>query len=606
MGLEAGRGFLDVVLVHADIAIAVLLAAVAGLIVFALRDQGWWPWAAAARGPWAVDAALGAVVALFAGLGWCAYRGNLKARREIQALWAAERAMREIEVRRKDAQSRAKLAFWLWSCDTKAIDSWSEEAAEILGVPLTDLPKADAHYCDLVHPDDRDRVAAFYADNEVKPGTSAAFEIEYRIVRPDGAVVWISEIGELEYGPAGPTGRYVGIIQDITAHKAAERDLLNAKDQAERAHAEKCRALAAASHDLRQPLHGLRLLLAALRRARDEQQRNDIMAAMNAGFDSIGGLLNTLLDLSELEAGVIEPRVESFPICDLLQRLSAAVEPRAAERGLRFRVVESSAVVVSDPDLLARIAENLLVNAVEHNDEGEILLGCRRRGTSLRLEVWDTGHGIPEPQQAAIFKQYYRLDTPGGARRRGLGLGLAIVDQLARLLGHGIEVKSRPGRGSMFAVDVPLSEQPPKVVAGRTTGHADWPCLTGRSVLVVDGDRSVLNATQHLLETWGAQVTSVGGDSAVLRQIEGLTTVPDLIIADVDTDGVGEGIDLLAVIRARLNPKIPALLITSKSPADLPRYGADCGVPLLRKPVDPAQLGVEIGKMLGDRPLTGR
>ena len=452
---------------RSDVLVAVLLAAIAGALVLVLRDRGWWLQAAAGWSPWVLDAALGAIVALLAGLAWCVYRGGVKARREIQGLWAAERA------------------------------------------------------------------------------------------------------------------------------------LIDAKDDAERAHAVKCRGLAAASHDLRQPLHGLRLLLAALGRAQDERQRDEIMSAINAGFDSIGRLLNTLLDLSELEAGTIEPRVERFAVGDLLYRVSASFAPRAAEQGLRYRVVGSSAVVVSDPDLLARIVENLLANAVDHNGEGgAILLGCRRRGRMLRIEVRDSGRGIPEAQQGEIFKEFHRLDGRldgrGGRRVRGLGLGLAIVDQLARLLDHRIEVVSAPGRGSTFAVEVPLAERQSGVAASPAVVAADGPSLAGRSVFVIDDDFGVLDATRHLLEGWGAEVTTVVGNPAVPGGSDGTASVPDLIIADVDTCGAYQ----LARLRARHVPAVPALLLTSRSAADFAGGSVLGGMPLLRKPVDPAQLSAEIGKML--------
>ncbi len=256
----------------------------------------------------------------------------------------------------------------------------------------------------------------------------------------------------------------------ISEIKAAERALEAAKSEAERANAGKSRFLAAASHDLRQPLQTISLLQGTLeKRVRDEPTLK-LVHRLDETVSTMSSLLDKLLDINQLEAGIVRPTIIDFPIKGLLDELKTEFTYHTTANGLDWRVVLSSIAVRSDPRLLEQIIRNLLSNAVKYTTEGKLLLGCRRRGDKLRIEVCDTGPGIPELELKAIFEEFHQLDNPARERSKGLGLGLAIVQRLADLLGHKIDVRSRVGAGSVFTIEVPLGrpEAADLPVAGRT------------------------------------------------------------------------------------------------------------------------------------------
>jgi two-component system, chemotaxis family, CheB/CheR fusion protein len=229
-----------------------------------------------------------------------------------------------------------------------------------------------------------------------------------------------------------------------------------AKRQAEHANLGKSRFLAAASHDLRQPLQTISLLHELLARKVKDETTLALVGRLDETVSTMSSMLDTLLDINQLEAGIVRREMVDFPIDAVLEPLRTQFSFHAAARRLGWRVVPCSLSVRSDPRLLEQMIRNLLSNAVKYTNEGKILLGCRRRGDMLRIEVWDTGIGIPEEQLQAIFEEFHQLDNSARERGKGLGLGLAIVERLADLLGHAVDVRSRPGKGSVFAVEVPL------------------------------------------------------------------------------------------------------------------------------------------------------
>jgi len=264
-------------------------------------------------------------------------------------------------------------------------------------------------------------------------------------------------------GPDDASSYYLTLISDITQRKQAQDALYEAKREAERSNAAKTRFLAAASHDLRQPLQTISLLIGVLEKTLKISDPNikDVLANLSETMNDMGGLLNTLLDISRLEGGGVVPRLAELPIDKLFRRLETHFARRSMEKGIQLRLVPSRLVVQSDAALLERVLQNLLSNAIRHTEKGKILLGCRRRGAKLRIEVWDTGPGIPADQQSKIFEDYYQLENPARDRRKGLGLGLAIVERTTRLLNHPIEVRSTVGKGSVFAVEVPILHRHP-------------------------------------------------------------------------------------------------------------------------------------------------
>ena len=261
---------------------------------------------------------------------------------------------------------------------------------------------------------------------------------------------------------AGPSERpkILISIDDITDAKIKSEALAAAKEEAERANLGKSRFLAAASHDLRQPLQTLSLLQAMLADSISDPGASQLIERLDKTITAMSGLLDKLLDINQLEAGVVQPKPCEFAIGDVLQQMRTEFEIHAADAGLSLRVVPCHITVRTDPRLLEQILRNMLSNATKYTSQGKVLLGCRRRGERLSIEVWDTGTGIPQTELSAIFKEFHQLDNPAGKRAKGLGLGLAIVQRIADLLEVPISVRSRLGRGSVFAVEVPLVHAP--------------------------------------------------------------------------------------------------------------------------------------------------
>jgi signal transduction histidine kinase/CheY-like chemotaxis protein len=356
----------------------------------------------------------------------------------------------------------------------------------------------------------------------------------------------------------------------------------------ERANQARSRLLRAASHDLRQPLHALGLFVAQFgARARDPETRH-IAAQAGAAVAALQELLDGILDISRLDAGAIAPKVVDFAVATLLDRLTTAFSPSAAEKGLRLRVVPSRLYVRSDPVLLERILLNLAANALRYTKRGGILIGCRRRGGHVRIEVWDTGIGIAPEQRQAIFQEFYQAADPHvGAQ--GLGLGLAIAARLAALLGGRIEVASRPGKGSVFAFEVPRGE--PRAAPQSTVplvGTTDT--LHGALVLVVDDDALVREAMQSLLAQWGCTVVAAGTGEEAVALLEGRDRLPDALLCDYRLPGAETGIEVIRRLQTVAGRAIPAALVSADTAPESLRAAKESGFPLLPKPVAPAQL----------------
>jgi signal transduction histidine kinase len=283
--------------------------------------------------------------------------------------------------------------------------------------------------------------------------------------------------------------------------------------QLEEANLAKSRFIAAASHDLRQPLHALNLFVTQLRTERDPAEKNRLIARIDAAIAAMNDLFNALLDMSRLDAGVLVPYISEFPIDQLLRRIEMTFTDAAREKDLRLRVVGNGAWIRSDFILLERILLNLVSNAVRYTEAGGIVVGCRRRAGGLRIEVRDSGIGIPEDQQGSIFGEFYQLATVKRDRRSGLGLGLAIVDRLCRLLDYPIELTSRPGKGSRFVISVPLTAPVP--LAEHPLQDSVNQAM-GKTVVVIDDDTMVLDGMRGVLKSWGCRVvTATSADTAL-------------------------------------------------------------------------------------------
>lgn len=376
-------------------------------------------------------------------------------------------------------------------------------------------------------------------------------------------------------------------------------ELNRQKEIAEHASRTKTQFLAAASHDLRQPLQALGLFVMSVKlRARDP----DMQAAVSRIERSMGaleGVLEALLDVSKLDAGVVSPRIESFPVARVLAVVRDQFAATAERHRLRFIVKETRAWCRSDPYMLERILANLVSNALRYTKQGTVLIGCRRAGESLRIEVWDTGPGIPPEKQDEIFREFVQLDNPERSRDKGLGLGLAIVERLGRLLDHPIGLRSTVGRGSMFWVAVPRAaagEAPAVALATPAAGS-----LAGRFILVIDDDREVLSALEEVLELHGAHPIAAPSESAAREVLADLGRPPDLIVSDYRLAAGAVGIEVVRGLQRDYGPQIPAAILTGDIAASVLKAVADAGLPLLSKPVRPDQLVAALEKLLAQQ-----
>ena len=360
-----------------------------------------------------------------------------------------------------------------------------------------------------------------------------------------------------------------------------------AKEAAEAANRAKSSFLAAASHDLRQPLHALGMFSQALTERTRDADGQLLAQRITTSVAALEALFSALLNVSKLDAGVIVAQPCDFAIRPLLDRLAEECLPELLERGLKLGIVCGDAVIRSDPLLIERILRNLVANALRYTQQGGIVIGCRRRGSTYSLEVWDSGPGIPAAQRARIFEEFYQIGNPGRDRTRGLGLGLAIVRRLAEILGHAIDVQSREGHGSVFRVRVPagnpqavLTNEAPALVTG---------ALAGRRILVVDDETEVREATVDLLSQWGCIVVATADASGAQRAYAGRLG-PEAMLVDFRLgDGI-DGLETIAVLRRTFGLATPAVLVSGESGTlELARIQAS-GTSLLHKPLPPARL----------------
>jgi PAS domain S-box-containing protein len=378
--------------------------------------------------------------------------------------------------------------------------------------------------------------------------------------------------------------------QEIDERSHAEARLREAKREAELANLSKTKFLAAVSHDLLQPLNAARLFTSALLEKRDQQTGDALMRNLSNSLEDVENLLGTLVDISKLDAGTIKPDVGSFALAELLDTLAAEFRPQARQAGLELRYVASSALVRSDQQLLARILRNLLTNALRYTESGRVLLGCRRHRQSLSIEVWDSGIGIPQDKLQEIFQEFKRGEQQRPNQDRGLGLGLAIVDKIARMLGHRIRVTSQPGRGSCFAVEVPLTR---KVPLPRQVVEQPEPLtekLHGARVWVVDNDTAICAGMRILLEGWGCQVVTALSEEDLARQVDNFHAEADLLLVDYHLDNDCNGVDVVAAVNARRAAPLPALMITANYSNELKQQLRELGHMLMHKPVRPMKL----------------
>jgi PAS domain S-box-containing protein len=432
---------------------------------------------------------------------------------------------------------------------------------------------------------------------------------------PDGTVL------EIQGNPM-PGGGFVTMYADVTAHKRAQRDLLEsnemletrvadrtqelmtvnralavAKSDAERANFSKTRFLAAASHDLAQPITAARLFMSAVEGAALPVAAGALLQKAENALSTAETLLTDLLEISRLDAGAEEVRLSNFELVTLLEPLGAEFHVLARNKGLMLRLVRCRHVVYSDSRLLRRVLQNFLTNAVRYTSKGRVLIGCRKHEQALRIEIWDTGLGIPSAKQAEIFEEFRQIDTPGITQERGLGLGLAIADRTARLLGHPLSLRSWPGRGSVFAITVPLGDRASIVLAAKARVQGP-DHIAGSVVMCIENEPAVLAAIEALLSDWGCEVVAVRDRTSALTCAEDRTVIPDLLLVDYHLDAGVSGIGVAEELQSLWVDEVPSIIITADHTQTAQRAAAVHGYQVLPKPLKPAALRALMNRML--------
>ena len=374
-------------------------------------------------------------------------------------------------------------------------------------------------------------------------------------------------------------------------------DLLVQKEALAEANRAKTRFLAAASHDLRQPMQAVVLLVESLQERVHETGVRRIVESIRTSVVAMSALLNELLDISRFDAGTVKPQRSAFPVMQVLDRVRSSYAYAANQKNLTLRVRRSSAVIDTDPILLYRILVNLLNNALRYTQKGGVVVGCRRRKDGLLIEVWDTGIGIPADKYDEIFREFHQLANPQRDREQGLGLGLAIVERTGRLLGHPIRVRSRVGRGSVFSMTIPYGD-PAQVRASERSRTAD--ALDGLAVLVVEDENEIRSAMTVLLEGWGCKVVVAASGAEVDAALAKSGLEPHAILADFRLPGEETGIGVIARLRTRF-PDAAGVVITGDIAPEVLSAAEAARLHLMHKPLRPARLRSLLGAIWRER-----
>jgi two-component system, sensor histidine kinase len=408
-------------------------------------------------------------------------------------------------------------------------------------------------------------------------------------------------------------------LQRVIALKIRADDLLDqlriekqaaeqARHEAEVANRAKTQFFTAASHDLRQPLHAMGLFAEALRQRTHEPEVASLVVSINASVDALEGLFSELLDITRIDSGGIEVHPQGFEMADILRKIRLHFEPSAFEKGLALRLRGGQRVVHGDPLLVERIVRNLVSNAIRYTNDGTVLVGCRQRGDKVWVQVWDTGLGIRAEEQARIFEEFYQVpNTPAVAahQRKGLGLGLAIVKRLADMMNAPLTLRSQPGRGSVFTLELPVGVRPrPQAQPLPGKGPVGL-TLEGRSIVVVEDEPAVLAGLEVLLQGWGAQILafdSVGAAETWAAATDPAVVRPDLFIVDYRLENGRNGVDAIVALRRRFGSGVPAIVVTGSTMTGHDKEAQEKDFHILLKPVVPNKLRAMIAFKLGVKP----
>lgn len=382
---------------------------------------------------------------------------------------------------------------------------------------------------------------------------------------------------------------------EIIERERTQCELREARDVAQQANRSKDHYLAAASHDLLQPLNAARLLMATLRESELPERAAQMVERSHTAMESAEDMLSDLLDISRLDQPNLQPELNDYAIVDVIEPLLAEFQPVAQAAGVGLRGHLPNLLVHTDYRLLSRILRNFISNAVRYTEQGGVLVGCRIRGAHLCIQVWDTGRGIQRQDFSRIFQEFNQLDAPKAGQRKGVGLGLAIVDRISRLLRTRIDVQSRVGRGSMFSVSVPIAaNQSLPVTSNNLMDNLAVP-LQGRRLLVIDNEEIILQSMQGLLQKWGAEVVLALDADAAKTALGGQP--PDAILVDYHLDDGLTGCDAVNELRAHFVQPLPAIMITADRTEHCQRMLQEMGIPVLSKPLKAGKLRAMLGSL---------
>jgi Na+/proline symporter/signal transduction histidine kinase len=533
-------------------------------------------------------------------------RGNLGSQTALKLLDDASEALQYNRDLLQSALDQVRHGLSVFDKDWRLV-CWNREFRELynlppemgqVGIPLERIIRFCAERGDFgegaVDQLVADRMLRLALKNETfqeRLSNGRILEIRSAPMPQGGVVTTYSDITE-RVAAANELARANETLERRVRERTAELLRVNAaleaaKAQADEANLDKTRFLAAASHDILQPLNAARLYTSSLVERQLAGEEAVIGRSIDAALGAVEEILNALLDLSRMDAGRLEPELSDVPLDNLFSRLQLEFEPLARDKGLELRVVPTSLWVRTDRRLLRRTLQNLLSNAVKYTSAGGVLLGARRRGNSVLVQVTDTGPGIPESKQQIIFKEFQRLEETT-SETRGLGLGLSIVERIGRVLNAPIKLTSRVGRGSTFAVLLPMAE-PRAEPASDATPLASHGPIAGCVTLCIDNEPAVLEGMQTLLSGWGCHVLAARDVAGAVAAVASSGTVPDVILADYHLDGE-TGLDAVMAVREAAGAPVPAIVITADHSPEVERDLRRRGLSLLRKPVKAAAL----------------
>jgi PAS domain S-box-containing protein len=516
----------------------------------------------------------------------------------LAALFAERRQdaakLAESETRLQRALRAGEVTAFDWQVH-RGLTTRSENAASVLGdAPEETLtPRA---FVERIHPEDRQSFKACIRDT--RPD-QPSYAITFRYLRADGQQVWLEETGRAEFDPAGHRVRVHGLTRDITERKGVEAQLSAARRQAELANRAKTSFLSAASHDLRQPLQNLALLQSTLRRRIRVGEGRVLVTRIGHSLEIMKGILDSLLDVNRIESGRLVASLTDFRLNDVFDSVADDFSDLAKGKGLKWRVVRSKIAVHSDRRILEVMIRNLLSNAVRYTEQGKILVGCRRAGDKVRIEVWDTGIGIAREDISRIFQEYYQAHEYKDPE--GYGLGLAIVQRLGKTLNHPINVRSTLNKGSCFSIEVSVSnarvDETDRAELPSSNGHA----ILGGTVLVIEDDTTVRLGLETLLESEGVEVVSAVNGNAAVAVCTSKNVRPDIILSDFNLPGPMNGVESIRALRAALASEIPAIVLTGDIRQANKKF-PDQNIEIAMKPLDGDQLMQLINQMM---PIAG-